>query len=332
MKEWFSLSENDRKLVIQQVSVKKGLPQSAIEKDWWATLAMRVIFDMEFSKYFIFKGGTSLSKSWEIIERFSEDIDLGLDRSFFGFEGDLSRKGVTRLRKASCKFITQEFQEKLKEKLSNNGVEDFEIDILEFERSDTDPLAIELKYKSLTENIDYLHPRILIEISSRALREPFESRSINSYIGVEYQGNAFAGDSFYVSTVLPSRTLLEKMFLLHEEFQKSEKRDINSQRMSRHLYDISRLMDTEFLDIALKDNVLYNGIIKHREMLTNVSWVDYSKHVKETLNFIPPDSILEDYKKDYLAMQESMFFGKTDNFEDLIIKLKGLNDKINNTD
>ena len=329
MKEWFKLSEDDRKLVIQQVSAKRGLPQSAIEKDWWATFALRSVFEMEFAEYFIFKGGTSLSKSWDIIERFSEDIDLGMDRAYFGFDGDLSRKSVTRLRKASCSFITKKFQEKLKSKLSDNGVKDFEINILEFERSDTDPLTIELKYNSLTENIEYLQPRILIEISSRALKEPNEARSINSYIGTEFADQKFTHKPFLVSTVIPTRTLLEKMFLLHEEFQKPSEREIRSQRMSRHLYDISRLFDTGFFELAINDDNLYDNIVKHREMLTNISWIDYSKHAKETLCFIPPGSIIEDYRKDYVSMQESMIYGKTDGFDDLISKLVEVNKTIN---
>ncbi len=89
-------------------------------------------------------------------------------------------------------------------------------------------------------------------------------------------------------------------------------------------------MDTEFLEQAINDDKLYNNIIKHREMLNNVSWIDYSKHAKETLSFIPPDSIKEDYRKDYNAMQESMFYGKTDTFDNLIKKLRKLNNRINN--
>lgn len=102
MKEWFNLPENDRKLIIDQVSNKTNLLPAVIEKDWWVMIALRAIFNTEFAQYLVFKGGTSLSKVWEIIERFSEDIDLAIDRSFFNFEGNLKRKQVTRLRKASC--------------------------------------------------------------------------------------------------------------------------------------------------------------------------------------------------------------------------------------
>jgi len=241
------MSREDRGLIFIQVGVKKNLPPAAIEKDWWVMLALRTIFSSKYQESLVFKGGTSLSKAWGLIERFSEDIDLAMDRSFFGFEGDLGRKQVTRLRKASCKFVDKEFKQYLNKVLIENGVKEFKIITVDFERSDTDPLTIELKYESLTEKLDYLKPSILIEISARALREPLENRDIVSFIGEEYIDQKFADKPIAIPTVLPSRTLLEKVFLLHEEFQKPKGRKINSERMTRHLYDISRIMDTEFL-------------------------------------------------------------------------------------
>lgn len=96
MEEWFNLSEKDRKLIIDQVSSKKGLLPVAIEKDLWVMITLKAVFSTELKDYLVFKGGTSLSKAWSIIERFSEDIDLAIDRSFFGFEGDLSRTQVKK--------------------------------------------------------------------------------------------------------------------------------------------------------------------------------------------------------------------------------------------
>ena len=330
MEEWFKLSEEDRKIVINQVSSKAGLLPAAIEKDWWVMITLNAIYRSEYAKHLVFKGGTSLSKSYGLIERFSEDIDLAIDRSFFKFGGDLNPKEVTRLRKAACKFIVEVFIEKLSVILTEMKVMEFTLNHVEFERSDTDPLAIELNYKPLTEKVDYLIPRILIEISSRSLRDPFEDRELISFIGKDYPELPFADKPITVPTVLPTRTLLEKIFLLHEEFQKPAGREIKSKRMTRHLYDISKLMDTKYMEDALSDRELYNNIVKHREMLTNVSWVDYSKHTPKDINFIPPAAEIDKWKKDYAAMKESMFYGETESFENLIKKLKKLNDRINN--
>lgn len=271
-----------------------------------------------------------MSKAWGLIERFSEDIDAGMDKAFFGFEGHLSREKVKKLRKASCKFVSEILPKDLEDKLHEMGVKDFTIHVREFEESDTDPLAIEIRYKSLVDKVPYLEPRILVEISSRSLRDPFENKDILSFIGEKYQGRPFADGAVNVPTVLPQRTFLEKLFLLHEEFQKPKERGpMRSHRMTRHLYDLSRMMDTEFGESAKKDETLYNIIVEHRKVYSRISWIDYSKHARQTLDFIPPESVMSEWEDDYKAMKESMFYGKTESFEDLIHKLKSLRDIFN---
>lgn len=330
MKAWFAIDSDTRKEIITQTSIAENLIPAAIEKDYWVMIVLRAIFNSKYANHLVFKGGTSLSKAWGLIDRFSEDIDLGIDREFFGFSGDLKRKEVTELRKNACAFVCDEFVGELKSALTNDGVEDFDITILEFERSDTDPVAIAISYKSLVEDVPYIQPRILVEISARSLKEPFENRDIQSFVSKKYAGNVFADELISIPTVLPTRTLLEKLFLLHEEFQKPEGRLIRSVRMTRHLYDISKLMDTEYLENAINDKELFETIVKHREMLTNVSWVDYSLHTYKHLNFIPPDTVIDEWKKDYNSMRETMIYGDSVVFEELIKKMKDLKIRINN--
>ncbi|MCY2685863.1 nucleotidyl transferase AbiEii/AbiGii toxin family protein [Salinimicrobium sp. TH3] len=329
MEEWFKLSIQDRELIIKQVSSETGLLPVAVEKDLWVMIALRGIFSTELKDHLVFKGGTSLSKAWGIIERFSEDIDLAIDRSFFGFNGDLSRQQIKNLRKASCKYVSKQFCHSLHEALSGQGVKEFELSVTKFEESDTDPLAVELRYKSLVDKQEYLQPRILIEISSRSLIEPYEVKELRSLISEIFPDQEFAGKPVDIPTVLPSRTLLEKMFLLHEEFQKPNERKIRSARMTRHLYDISKLMATKYLEDALTDKELYSTIVEHRQKFTRISWVDYSRHQYGTLQFLPPDHILTDYRSDYEAMRESMFYGNTESFDNLLIKLRQLNERVN---
>lgn len=178
MEEWFNLSAEDRRVIINQVSAKTGFLTVAVEKDLWVMIALKATFSTGIAPHLVFKGGTSLSKAWGVIERFSEDIDLAIDRSFFGFDGELTRTQVKNLRKASCRYVDQKFPKLLEEGLLKMGVNEFELNVTEFEESDTDPLALELKYNSLVEPQAYLQPRILIEISSRSLIEPFENREM----------------------------------------------------------------------------------------------------------------------------------------------------------
>lgn len=116
-----AIPEKERAEIIQQTAVQTGLPAYAVEKDWWVTEILRVVFEMEAGKHLVFKGGTSLSKAWKAIERFSEDIDLAIDRDFLGFEGELSKSERTKLRKAAKLYIYENFSPELEAGLANLG-------------------------------------------------------------------------------------------------------------------------------------------------------------------------------------------------------------------
>lgn len=83
MNSYFSLSASQQRTLITQTAVHLGLPEQAVEKDLWVSIILQLVFTLPFSDKLVFKGGTSLSKSFGLIERFSEDIDLVVDRSFF---------------------------------------------------------------------------------------------------------------------------------------------------------------------------------------------------------------------------------------------------------
>ena len=83
MSKWIDFTIDERKAMIQAVSEEKQIDEASAEKDWWVTAVLYVIFHTSIGEYLLFKGGTSLSKGWNIINRFSEDIDLALSRDFF---------------------------------------------------------------------------------------------------------------------------------------------------------------------------------------------------------------------------------------------------------
>lgn len=80
---WQQLSEGERQAAVHTTAVGKNIDDRAVEKDWWVTSVLKALFDCECGGYLLFKGGTSISKGWPIIERFSEDIDLSLNRLYF---------------------------------------------------------------------------------------------------------------------------------------------------------------------------------------------------------------------------------------------------------
>jgi len=327
MKDFIKLSKKDKLNIFNQTSERSGLPSSAVEKDWWVTLSLNIIFSLPYSNQIVFKGGTSLSKAWDLIERFSEDIDLVIDRTHLGFEGVLSKTQVKKLRKASYSFIGTEFYEDINNELIKLGVSDYELVVQETKNTDTDPLIIELRYESLTEESEYLKPRVLIEVGARSLMEPVDNKSIISVVSSEFRELPFAEKEITIPVVSPKRTFLEKIFLLHEEFQK-ETKFIRVERMSRHLYDLEKLMDTTHGIEALKDIELYDTIVEHRKNFNAIRGVDYANHTPQSINIVPPEETIKDWEKDYKTMQESMFYGSTISFNKLMERITELNTRV----
>ena len=177
---WLTLSKERRIEILNQATELTGLPAVAIEKDWWVTLALNASFSLPYSNNIVFKGGTSLSKGWNLIERFSEDIDLAIDRKFFGFDGDISKTQIKNLRKQSCEFISTTFLDDLTKTLTEwKAIDECKLIAQPVKDSDKDPQVIEIYYNSVIDTSEYLPQRVLIEVSSRSLMMTIEERKIN---------------------------------------------------------------------------------------------------------------------------------------------------------
>ena len=326
---WLTLSKERRIEILNQATELTGLPSVAIEKDWWVTMALNASFSLPYSKNIVFKGGTSLSKGWNLIERFSEDIDLAIDRKFFGFDGDISKTQIKNLRKQSCEFISTSFLADLTKILTEwKAIDECKLIAQPVKDSDKDPQVIEIQYNSVIDTSEYLPQRVLIEVSSRSLMEPIEERQINSILSENFPQQNFATFPFAIPTVLPQRTFLEKVFLLHEEFsQETEK--IRIDRLSRHLYDLEKLMDTEHGIEALKNIDLYNNIIAHREKFNSLRGLDYVNHIPSKISILPPQVIVKGYERDYEAMTSFMIYGEPLKFDHLMKRILELQTRIN---
>ena len=123
MNNYFLLTIEEQRQVLQAAEGRIGLPAQAIEKDLWVTTILQIVFTLPFADKLIFKGGTSLSKVGKHISRFSEDIDLAVDRSLFGLEGDLTKKQIKKLRKESSIFVREEFYKALSVAIKEYGLD-----------------------------------------------------------------------------------------------------------------------------------------------------------------------------------------------------------------
>ncbi len=328
MKTWLNLPIPKQIDLFNQLSALTGMQAQAIEKDAWVTLMLRMLFTSEIKDVLVFKGGTSLSKAYKLIERFSEDIDLAINRTHIGFEGELTKGQIRKLRRKSHDFVSNEMVNILKSQLDEYEIERnlYKINVENIKISDQDPEIIQVSYKSVFQEIAYLPQRVLIEIGARSLIEPSEEKTIQSIIKENYPDTEFSETEFNVKTVIPEKTFLEKLLLMHEEFQKNKEK-VRYQRMSRHLYDIGQIINTEYGKRAIENSELFNEIIEHRKKFTPIKVVDYEVLTIENLKITPRNEFFELYKKDYKEMQESMIYGKSLDFEKLIELVKQIEKK-----
>ena len=327
--DFHKLKKVEKESIFNEIATQKGMKAFAVEKDWWVSRTLEIIFQMPISQHLVFKGGTSLSKAWKLINRFSEDIDLAINKDYFGFTGDLGKSQRDKLRKTAGAYTTGVFFEELKVELLKKGYNELGYKVVDTGDSDQDPRILEIYYPNVIKpDTEYILPRIQIEVSCRSLREPFSVQSFGSFVDEFYPGEDFADPLFEVPTVNAERTFLEKLFLLHEEFNRPKEK-MRVDRLSRHLYDIYYLTQAGIAANAINDKDLYQTIVAHRYKFSRVGEVDYNLHNPQTLNPIPPHDVIADWEADYAKMKEDMIYEENKpGFEDLINNLNDLRNQL----
>ena len=325
------LTDNDRRDIIDYVSGKTGFLRNVVEKDWWVTSVLRAIFSLPYADNVSFKGGTNLSKCWGLIQRMSEDIDIGISREFLGFGGELSKNQISdKLRRESCSFVRNDMRHDVENALVAQGIspETITVTVQETKVSTVDPETIYVAYRSLYDGNGYVLPQVKIEVSGRSMTEPISKVSVRSYISENLPKLTFLDNPVEVNAVIPQRTFLEKLFLLHEEFSKPDSK-IRVERMSRHLYDVYNIMQTKIADEALVDNSLYDSVVEHRRKFIGLKGFDYDSLRKKTLKIVPEGGIRAKWETDYKNTVANMIMGEAPSFEDIMLALEALNNRIN---
>ena len=194
---------------------------------------------------------------------------------------------------------------------------------------DKDPSVLYIQYPSLyNSQASYAVPTIKIEISVLSMSEPFEMRRISSLVEQVFDGEDVDSDFVQtIRTVSPARTFLEKAFLLCEEYQKDKPR---THRMTRHFYDLEKLMQTPYGEMALKDIALYHEIVEHRRKFYHVGYVDYDKELPANIQIVPDEELMPAYETDYNEMKESFIYGKSLDFKELMQKMAELQEWVRN--
>lgn len=330
MDAFIRLPADQRRNAFVETEARLGLNRTSVEKDLWVCWTLREIFQLpDIGAHLFFKGGTSLSKAWRLIDRFSEDIDIVIDRAYLGFAGDASperapskkqqRQRLEDLRKACQQAIRDRLQPAFISHMGATLPKDQACNLIN-DPDDPDGQTLLLQYSSVFPPSDYVRPAVKIEMGARSDTEPSETPSIRTYVA-EALPEIRGMDAFPVRVVAARRTFWEKAMLLHEEtFRPAGKP--RKARLARHYYDLWCLITKGIADQAVADDGLFNRVLSHREVFFRWSWMDYTKMRRGSLRLVPPEDQLKDWAADYTAMGTEMFFGEVPPFE-TVLKVVG---------
>lgn len=327
MNAFLQLPAERRRLAFQQVDEAMGLQAFSVEKDFWVCWTLRELFTLPgIGEHLTFKGGTSLSKAWRLIERFSEDIDLIVDKEALGFGGDAApdkapskkqRKVRLEALMESCRQWVQEtLQPALAARITGElGPDGWKLEV-DPDMADGQCLLFHYPSAFPVGSAGYVPPQVKIELGARSDDWPHVEKPIQPYVLEHFP--AFDADGVFPVRVLAAeRTFWEKACLLHEEtFRPADKP--RKLRMARHYYDLWCLLRAGVGEQALENTALFQRVAEHREIFFRYSWVDYSAHKPGTFRLVPPAHHLADWKADYQAMLGPMFFGETPSFDEIL--------------
>lgn len=341
MKTFVSMPEERRRLICEQAGAQTGLFDSSVEKDFWICWILEKLFGLpELREVLTFKGGTSLSKGWKLIERFSEDIDIVIDRAALGFSNakapdkapsnKQTKKRLESLSEAAHVFVNETVQSTLRAA--------FEAEIppgldwsLNPDKEDPQDQTLLFHYPTVfPDHPEYLRQIVKIEMGARSDTDPASSVEIQPIIA-EVFPELLPRGAFKVRSVQPIRTFWEKAMLLHEETYRPASKKRRKRGMARHYYDLFQLMQKGVSEKAVADLDLFRRIREHRRVYFKYTWMDYDTLTPGKIRLVPLDEQIADWAADYAGMQREMFYGNVPDFDDVLAAVKGFQESFNST-
>jgi len=339
MDKFVLLSDKDKRAYFEIAAADLNIMPQLIEKDFWVCWMLKILFSLPQSgNHLTFKGGTSLSKCYNVIRRFSEDVDVSIERSF------LSSKQAIEPGKQESKKENQRRLERLQvacqEKISETIIPELKknIEVTLFSKKEwkieLDPndmvrqTVLFIFPHALTSNEEsYVKSAVKIEFGSRADHWPVEAMVVKPYIASVSGGAAIEGTG--VRVLAAERTFWEKATILHMIYNYPEGKNIPL-RMSRHYYDLFAIADTPIYKKSLEKIALLNDVSAHKSLFFKANWAHYEEAKPGSLRLAPRGDQIIQLKTDYRQMQQ-MFFEEPPSFENIVEKLKSVEEEINRT-
>lgn len=336
---FLDLAERERMDVFEAGAERLDTLASYVEKDFWVCLVLDTLYNRLPAGHpqLLFKGGTSLSKAFGLIKRFSEDIDLVVYPDGLGFGPDrdpASAKGLSNtarkarydeLRQACSKYICTRLAGALERELGARC----EISV---DEQDSDKQTLLIEYPTLygADDLDYVLPRVKLEGGARSGLTPNTVKSLTPFVADELDDAwSFQIDGIHV--LEPARTYLEKILILHGAFcgHRDEGRSpTDKDRISRHYYDVAMITDTKVGRAALADTALLETVRTHNLLAFNQAWKRFDQAVPGSVRIVPEGGLRKAIENDYQAMQ-GMMLGDAPGFDWVLYQLKIAEDALN---
>jgi len=334
--QFLNLDNQEKKDILETLAPDMGRKSNVLEKDVWVCWALDVMFSMPDALPMAFKGGTSLSKVFCAINRFSEDIDITIDYrtlsehigdEFDPFDGKPSNNQVSkygeRLKAGLKDYATDKLIPHIQsciDQLPNS-------DTFSIEHSDGGE-QIRVHYPSVVEEQDeYLKNSILIELGGRNIIDPNAVHVVTPDIAEPLDDQDLEFSSANVVVLAAERTFWEKATLIHAECNRGTMR-ASADRLSRHWHDLHLLNESEIGKSALGDTDLLKDVIKHKKCFFRSGFANYDACLEKRFKLVPEKTILEELEKDYRNMRD-MVYGDAPTFKDIIDSLRSLETEIN---
>jgi len=331
MDTFVQLKPEDRRTAFVQAAAARQLSPEIVEKDFWVCWTLKELFGLPtIGEHLIFKGGTSLSKVFKVIERFSEDIDVSIDRAFLGFggtnepEAGASNKEKQRRIEALKATCQQKIANELKPALEQViGAKLRKDDAWRLRPDGTDPdqqtLLFDYPSAMPLAGAGYVRQMVKIEMGARADHWPCEARSVTPYVAEEFP-HAFQESTCAVKVLSVERTFWEKATILHAEYHRPADKAM-PERFSRHYCDFSEMIRRGVGPSAVAKLELLARVAQHKSLFFKTSWAHYGEAAKGALRVAPPEHRLKLLQEDYARMQQ-MFFGEPPGFDDILVLLR----------
>ncbi len=329
------MASRERADLFAETAARKELSEAVIEKDFWVCWTLKQLFSTDaLSNRLLFKGGTSLSKIFHAINRFSEDIDLAVDYAALGFTGerDPRREGLSRTKRAAildqmmtaCQhYIGTEFVDTARGRFGEmlGGGGDWELAV-----SETDPNVVRFHYPSAAPVLGYIRPQVVLELGTHAEFVPHDDFTVRAFAAEEFP-KLFDEPEVPVKALLAKRTFWEKATILHAEFYRPAERPMPD-RYSRHYYDTAMLARSPIRAEALGDMALLEQVVRHKETFYPSGWARYDLARAASLRLVPPKERMAALERDYRSMSV-MIFGEPPSFQSILDTLAKLEREIN---